>query len=1385
MKNKKYHFNNKDLEENIHFINEQNFTNISRNNHQYSKKHNFSLPNRDTMLRNQYNILSSEQSTLLSSDDLLINNNRISDINHCNCLCHEIDQKIISKIVKNTKFQSSSIKNNLFYSCPNGPHIHWISYKSIRNDKKYDNRLSRSVGDIKIDYLAEKYRGLNQKYITIRQQLKTIIFNENERNNYIQQLENILSTISNNQYNNNDNNTKGNFGNENCSYRNFIDDDNKTNHEYFYNNKKGYSLLEKTKKVLNYSPYINEYNNNSLKDNLSLLNKSNIYSCYYFQKNCSDNDENNNKKKNLRYSKKFNNYIKIYKYNDNSKYKYNEYNNKRDIIKYRRKDMNNNKNLSKKNKNNYSIDNFIPLNEKKDSINIFSKIKNDGLSFKDKINKNSIDGNKVNNSLGNNKYKYPNNNVEEENNTINSNRDLNNISKEDLKNNCKKNNSEIPIIINSKEMNKNNYITPNKSNSEINNKEEQIYYKNRNIIENTENTSSIKIENKNYIKDNCYNLKNNINNDNIFIDEINNKEFDYNNILENEKESEYINNNKIKNYEYKNEKDESLTNKSIYLESNKKNESIGRNKFIKESKSIIKDNNNIIDNNKKEGKINNYHISNDILLLRGHKSEDINDINIIEKDNANNNINENGGHKIDNFINNNININNNKKNRNYTPVKYLKYDSDHNIFEFVVNDNKCIKEKKVNSKDKDKNYFDCRFYNISKKIANDKSDEILNNNKYIKINKNTKEKNNNIYYNIGNNNSEKNNNMKIEKKNLNNKTTENNNIIYLFNKTKKTLSRNIRDNNCDKEYETIKNKTFKNISKNKGNNKSKKQDICKSNTMNEILRNKINNLKKNISVNKINNIKDNKNSNSNQKSNNNSNKRISKAKMKEKQITLYLKNNKNKKIQNKKKPEKKNPTKYLESENDKIENIINKKEKIKKNDEDIEKKKRTSTTSKLSWEKLRKANSINSNYNPVIKNKKIDFGKPNKNNNKIYNRKYNIIKIEYQENIDLEKIKGNIQSIQENNNNKFNKIKDKKKIFKNKSSEIKNNFKEIYNNLHNNINTFYNKNNKNNNQIKKSNNIISNLDETFKKNKKDSLDNLIGDKMINGNNYLYNENINEINLNSKDNKNNNDKNYKKKISNFPTKGLKKNDEKDREDKSIKYNDIIDKESKVKVEHNYKIIFKKKKKRSLSYNDNIGKILNKKNQKNKIKNINRNKRINKYKIPSLNFLKLNQINKFNYNNIKRNIVLYSNIIKPFSDAITLNDNFNKNIKQININHNYEYDNSNSYVKRYKIFNGRKFIIDLPKTIKNKLLNLNKSCFFDNCLKIGEFNYYIPRSRSFYVGSCFACDLGFSISRSGYSPMTFSPYDKKKREKYGESSSYNIYEQYIMNSKNINA
>ena len=89
MKNKKYHFNHKDLENNIHLINEQSFPGVSRNGRQYSKKyiHNYPFSNNSLILRNQNNLIlndPNDQSTLLSSKDYHIKNKSISDINNIN-----------------------------------------------------------------------------------------------------------------------------------------------------------------------------------------------------------------------------------------------------------------------------------------------------------------------------------------------------------------------------------------------------------------------------------------------------------------------------------------------------------------------------------------------------------------------------------------------------------------------------------------------------------------------------------------------------------------------------------------------------------------------------------------------------------------------------------------------------------------------------------------------------------------------------------------------------------------------------------------------------------------------------------------------------------------------------------------------------------------------------------------------------------------------------------------------------------------------------------------------------------------------------------------------------------------------------------------------------
>ena len=98
------------------------------------------------------------------------------------------------------------------------------------------------------------------------------------------------------------------------------------------------------------------------------------------------------------------------------------------------------------------------------------------------------------------------------------------------------------------------------------------------------------------------------------------------------------------------------------------------------------------------------------------------------------------------------------------------------------------------------------------------------------------------------------------------------------------------------------------------------------------------------------------------------------------------------------------------------------------------------------------------------------------------------------------------------------------------------------------------------------------------------------------------------------------------------------------------------------------------------------------------------------------------------------------------------------------------------------NEKKYAFDLPHSTKkiNIRLSVNNSCFFRNYMQLGNINYK-TRSKSVYVGSCFACDLGFSVSMSGYSPMTFSPYNGEKRQECGVIPPNIVYEQYTRHKK----
>ena len=350
------------------------------------------------------------------------------------------------------------------------------------------------------------------------------------------------------------------------------------------------------------------------------------------------------------------------------------------------------------------------------------------------------------------------------------------------------------------------------------------------------------------------------------------------------------------------------------------------------------------------------------------------------------------------------------------------------------------------------------------------------------------------------------------------------------------------------------------------------------------------------------------------------------------------------------------------------------------------------------------------------------------------------INIEYQENIDFPKISKSI-------NNKNNSVSEQKsKINKNNKSKLLN--------LKNNIGTYNNSKSRNN-----LDNSLKYLDK-----EKNNIDDIIGDIIINGKSYQSNGKKEQIDNKIKDKELNLSKNGNKKLNN-------KSD-------NVKYNEIIDKDSKINVSKNSKNIFNKKKKRSNSYNNNMDKIFN--------KNLSQNKKKDKekiIKIPYLNYLNLNQINKLNYNNNKKNIILYNNIIKPFNHTKTIynNSNLYLNKKIILDNNNFEKKNNES--KKESLYNGRKLISDISESKKNKKLIINKSCIFENFLKLRNINY-ISRNKSVYVGSCFACDLGFSISRTGYSPMTFSPYNRKKREEGAKLPINIVYEQYTRHKKKEN-
>jgi len=401
----------------------------------------------------------------------------------------------------------------------------------------------------------------------------------------------------------------------------------------------------------------------------------------------------------------------------------------------------------------------------------------------------------------------------------------------------------------------------------------------------------------------------------------------------------------------------------------------------------------------------------------------------------------------------------------------------------------------------------------------------------------------------------------------------------------------------------------------------------------------------------------------------------------------------------------------------------------------------------------------NKKVTKVIKKKIISPNESfdnNKNENSIINSQNNPLnntKINNEKNSNFSSTKSN---------NKIKKNKDKKNLISKK------NISKI---------PFQNKNKKISlNSKKKLLNIESNTSGNIVDALNNESNNPIND--INDNTNDINSNINDININIKEldgmnNKENSNNNIVEKkgdlllinINKIPTK--KTNDRYNKnKDKNLHYKNSNKKiGNKINIELKSKNVFKKNKKRSNSNLNNLDKD----------KLYDNNKYNDKIRtIPYLDYFKLNQIKNISGNNDRKNIILYNNIIKSFNKTKTLNNNNKLVYKKIKTNENTD-------TKKANIFNLRNYIFDLSNSVKKKYSFTSKSSIFNNILKLKNVNYNL-RSKSVHLGSCFACDLGCSVSFSGYSPMTYSPYSKRRRKSITDMPSNILFEQYTRHKKN---
>ena len=123
-----------------------------------------------------------------------------------------------------------------------------------------------------------------------------------------------------------------------------------------------------------------------------------------------------------------------------------------------------------------------------------------------------------------------------------------------------------------------------------------------------------------------------------------------------------------------------------------------------------------------------------------------------------------------------------------------------------------------------------------------------------------------------------------------------------------------------------------------------------------------------------------------------------------------------------------------------------------------------------------------------------------------------------------------------------------------------------------------------------------------------------------------------------------------------------------------------------------------------------------------------------------------------------------ILDKDKNPLDMDDNINIIPDKKNVSQNYNNKYPELKIKKKRI-----------KTGKNKKKNKTKKRPNDNSVHYPKPNPSFQRKLNIvperfnrfnlkeYLSTCFACDLGCGVSKSGYSPMTYSPYHKKKKRR----------------------